>query len=112
MAAVFAARLRRFFAIDESQLRMRVYLHKGLDLGAATAVWSQVTGVPRDQFRAGYRAAADPTIRSAKHEMGCAYLRYTCCRTHQAIMGLVDALLSLPAYSGVAQSAEQLTVNQ
>src|SRR4029077_8014587 len=35
MVAFFSAWLRRFFTIDESRLRMRVYLHEGLDLAAA-----------------------------------------------------------------------------
>ena len=63
MVAFFCAWLRRFFVIDESRLRVRVYLHEGLDLDAAERHWSDVTGVPRTQFRAPYRAVADPTIR-------------------------------------------------
>jgi AcrR family transcriptional regulator len=100
MMAFFAAWLRRFFAIDESRLRARVYLHQGLDLDAATLFWSKVTGLPVTQFGGGYRAEADPSIRTTKHEFGCAYLRYTCSFTHRAIMGLVTALLSCPADPG------------
>ena len=113
MMGFFAAWLRRFFSIDESRLRMRVYLHEGLDLDAAMEFWSSITGVELAQFRRGYQAKADTTIRRNKHEYGCAYLRYTCSHTHRSIMGLVAALLSLPMeQSGVAQSEEQLTVNQ
>jgi transcriptional regulator with XRE-family HTH domain len=97
MMAFFAAWLRRFFPIDESRLRVRIYLHEGLDLDAATAMWSEVTGVPPGQFREGYRASPDPTIRTNKHEFGCAYLRYCSSRTHRSIMGLVAALLSWPS---------------
>jgi hypothetical protein len=43
MVRFFCAWLRTFFAIDESRLRMRVYLHEGLDLDAAEAFWSAVT---------------------------------------------------------------------
>ena len=91
---------------------MRVYLHEGLDLDAAQLHWSQVTGVPLSQFRTGYRAAADPTIRTAKHPYGCAYITYCCTRTHRAIMGLTDALLSSGEQSGVAQPAERSAVNR
>src|SRR6185295_19035947 len=35
MAAFFCAWLRRFLEIEESRLRVRVYLHEGLDLDAA-----------------------------------------------------------------------------
>jgi len=94
MVAFFCRWLRRFFAIDENRLRVRVYLHAGLDLDAAQRHWSTVTGVPLAQFRHGYRAAADPTIRRAKHEHGCVYVRYGCSTTHRKIMGLTRALLS------------------
>ncbi len=107
----FCAWLRRFFDIDESRLRVRVYLHEGLDLDAAEAMWSEVTGVPRSQFGAPYRAKPDPTLRRNKHEFGCAYVRYNSARTHREIMGLVRALLSSASYSGVAQSAARRTVN-
>jgi hypothetical protein len=37
MVRFFCAWLRRHFAIDERRLRIRVYLHQGLDLDAAEA---------------------------------------------------------------------------
>src|SRR3954463_2950996 len=100
MVAFFCAWLRRYFVIDESRLRVRVYLHAGLDLDAAEQFWSQTTGVPRSQFRAPYRAQADPTIRRNKHEHGCAYVGYYCSRTHREVMGLVRALLISGAIPG------------
>jgi hypothetical protein len=93
MVAFHCAWLRRFFVVDESRLRVRVYLHEGLDLDAAERHWSGVTHVPRSQFRAAYRAVADPSIRSAKHEFGCVYVSYNCSLTHRSIMGLIRALL-------------------
>jgi len=101
MMQFFCAWLRHFFIIDESRMRVRVYLHEGLDLDAAERFWSEVTGVPLSQFRAPYRARDDPTIRRNKHEHGCAYVRYSCSRTHREILGLVRALLSSGALSGV-----------
>jgi len=100
MVRFFCAWLRRFFVIDESRLRVSVYLHEGLDLDAAEVFWPQVTAIPRSQFRKSYRAVADPSIRHNKHEHGCAYVIYTCSRTHRAVMGLVRALLSPGAIPG------------
>jgi hypothetical protein len=100
MVHFFCTWLRRFFTIDESRLRVRVYLHEGLDLEAAERHWSEVTDVPREQFRAPYRAKADATIRHNKHEYGCAYIGYACSRTHREIMGLIRALLSSGAIPG------------
>ena len=104
--------LRHFFAIDESRLRARVYLHEGLDLNGAEEYWSVITGIPLEQFRRSYRAVAHGGIRHNKHEHGCAYVRYSCARTRRTIMGLVDALLTSKPYSGVAQLAEHATVNR
>jgi hypothetical protein len=103
MVSFFCSWLRHFFEIDESRLRVRVYLHEGLDLDAAQLHWSKVTGIPRSQFGYSYRAPADPSIRHNKHEFGCVYVRYCCTRTHRRIMGLMRALLSSNTYSGVAQ---------
>jgi hypothetical protein len=100
MVAFFCAWLRRFFEIDESRMRARVYLHEGLDLDAAEEFWSRVSAVPRSQFREPYRARSDATIRHAKHEHGCAYVYYCCSTTHRRIMGLVRALLSSDAIPG------------
>ena len=111
MIRFHCAWLRRFFSIDEHRLRVRVYLHEGLDLDRAQEFWSSVTGVPRSQFRLGYRAPADPTIRHNKHEFGCCYVGYACSQTHRAIMGMIRALLSSRSYSGVAQLAAQGIVN-
>jgi transcriptional regulator with XRE-family HTH domain len=112
MVRFFCTWLRKFFEIDESRLRVNVYLHQGLDLEAAEAFWSNVTNVPRAQFRKPYRAVPDASIRRTKHRYGCVYVRYSCSRTHRAVMGLVRALLSSTCYSGVAQLAAQLAVNE
>jgi hypothetical protein len=91
--AEIAAWLRRFFAIDEARLRVRLYLHEGLDLAAAVALWSDVTGIPPSQFQKPYRAVPDPSIRHVKHVHGCVSIDYSCSTTHRSIMGLVAALL-------------------
>ncbi len=69
LVSFFCVWLRHFFAVDESRLRVRVYLHQGLDLEAAHRFWSEVTGVPLDQFRSPYRAVArDVGLRKNKHQ--------------------------------------------
>jgi hypothetical protein len=100
MVRFFCAWFRRYFDIDESRLRVRVYLHQGLDLDAAEEHWSGVTDVPRSQFIKRYRPAADGNFRKTKHEFGCAYVSYSSSLTHRAVMGLVRALLSNDAIPG------------
>jgi transcriptional regulator with XRE-family HTH domain len=110
MIAFFCDWLRCFFDIDESRLRVRVYLHEGLDIDAAEGHWSAVAQVPRSQFTKSYRPPADPSRRLTKHEFGCAYVIYSCAATHRGIMGLHRALLSSDARSGVAQLVAQRPV--
>ena len=112
MIALFCRWLRYVFDVDESRLRIYLYLHQGLDHEAACDFWSRLTGIRRSQFGRSYRAAADPSIRRSKHPMGCPRVSYSCSATHRAIMGLVTALLSSDFPSGLAQLAEQLTFNQ
>jgi hypothetical protein len=100
MVAFFCSWLRHFFEIDESRLRVRLYLHQGLDLAAATAYWAKVTRIPKSQFGKPYRAVPDPSIRTAKHVHGCVYVGYSCSATHRGIMGLVGALLGDAAVPG------------
>jgi len=93
MVALFCRWLRTFFEIDETRLRVRLYLHEGLDLASAQAHWADVTGIPVTQFVKPYRARADATRRRTKHERGIAGVQYTCSSTHRTVMGLVRALL-------------------
>jgi hypothetical protein len=96
MILFFVTWLRAFFAVDEARLRLRLYLHQGLDLAEATEFWSALIGIPVSQFGAAYRAVPDSSLRSMKHVRGCASVAYSCSRTHRAIMGLVEALLTSP----------------
>ena len=100
MVVLFCTWLRHFYEIDESRLRLTLYLHQGLDLSAAMAYWSGLTGIPQSQFCKPYRAVPDPSIRHAKHVHGCVTVRYSCSATHRSIMGLVGALLGGAAIPG------------
>ena len=91
---------RAHFDVDESKLRVSLYLHQGLDLEAAQTFWAGVTAVPIAQFLKAYRAVPDAGIRLNKHVHGCASVRYYSARTHRAIMGMVRALLCGRAIPG------------
>jgi transcriptional regulator with XRE-family HTH domain len=92
--ANFCLWLRTFFAIDETRLRLRLYLHEGLDLDVAQDFWVALTGIPVEQFHAPYRAVSDRSRSGNRHPMGCPSVTYRCSRTHRTIMGLVHALLT------------------
>jgi hypothetical protein len=93
LVRLFCSWLRHFFDIDESRLRVQLYLHRHLDLDSAVDHWSAVTGIPRSQFIKPYRAVADPTMRHTRHHHGCAHVRYSCSTTHRAVMGLLAGLV-------------------
>jgi hypothetical protein len=93
MVVFFCSWLRHVYEVDESRLRLVLYLHQGLDLSASMAYWSTLTGIPESQFTKPYRAVPDPSIRHARHVHGCVTVGYSCSATHRSIMGLVSALL-------------------
>jgi hypothetical protein len=94
LVRLFCRWLRTFFEVDESRLRVTLYLHDGLDLDAANEVWSDVTAIPISQFYKPWRAVPDATIRHNKHEFGCAHVRYGSRRTLRMINGLLEALVT------------------
>jgi hypothetical protein len=94
LVALFCDWLRTFFEVDESPLRVSLYLHEGLDLEAANAHWASVTRIRVEQFYKPWRAVADASIRHNKHEYGCAHVRYASTRTIRKVQGLLQALVS------------------
>jgi hypothetical protein len=92
LLAVFASWLRSCFDIDEARLRVRVYLHDGLDLDATTSYWSALLQVPAAQFQKPYRAPNDPSRRAAKHVHGCATLVYASSHLHRRVLAMIDAV--------------------
>ena len=94
LVAFYCRWLRRFFEPSESRLRAHVQLHEGLDLSAAEAFWSEVTGIPLTQFTAPQRPKPRESRRFTKQRYGCVYVDYSCSRTHRAVMGLIRALLT------------------
>jgi transcriptional regulator with XRE-family HTH domain len=100
LVVFFLVWLRRYFAVDESRLRVNLYLHEGLDLDAAVEYWSRLTRIPASQFGKPYRAVADPTLRRSKHLMGCPAVVYCSATEHRRVMGLVRALSCPTALPG------------
>jgi hypothetical protein len=100
LIATFVTWLRRFFDIDETRLRMRLYLHDDLDLDAAVSFWSDLTGIPPAQFTKPYRAPAHSTRRRNRHIYGCPAVSYKSAPLHRRVMGMIAAILSTSALPG------------
>ena len=92
--------LRSTFDIDESRLRVTLYLHDGLDLVAATEFWSALLDIPISQFTKPYRALPDSSIRSTKHIYGCPSVRYASSLVLRRVMAMIEAVTLLIADPG------------
>jgi len=97
---VFLTWLRRQFDLDESRLRLRMYLHADLDLGAAQAFWSSLTGIPVAQFDKPYRAAADSTMRTNRHVYGCVGVAVHSRLLQRRVLAMIEAVTSSFANPG------------
>jgi hypothetical protein len=100
LVRLFVTWLRATFDIDESRLRVVLYLHADLDLDQATRYWSDVTAIPPSQFAKPYRAVVDPTMRHNRHIRGCATVKYSCASTHRRVMAMIEAVASAVALPG------------
>jgi hypothetical protein len=107
MVFFFCSWLRHVYEVDESRLRLVLYLHQGLDLSASMAYWSTLTGIPESQFTKPYRAAPDPSIRHAKHVHGCVTVGYSCSATHRSIT--VAARPTAVSWGSSARSSAMLS---
>ena len=89
--------LRTFFDIDESRMRIRLYLHDDLPLERAEAFWSQATAVPVAQFTQAHRPRARHTMRSNRHVHGCCHVIYSSTPMLREIIGMMQALMLVPS---------------
>ena len=99
MISFFCAWLRTFFPIDETRMRVRVYLHDDLPLAPAHTFWSEATGIPESQFHEAYRARSRPTPRTNRHVNGCCHVIYSSTPILREILGMMRALMLVPSSS-------------
>ncbi|HWL43257.1 MAG TPA: hypothetical protein VNQ73_09955 [Ilumatobacter sp.] len=97
---IFLAWLRSEFEIDESKLRIKLYLHADLDVETAIEHWSVLTGIPPSQFNKPYRAVVDDTMRTNRHVFGCASVVYHSRTVHRRVMAMIAAVSSALADPG------------
>ena len=96
----FVGWMRNEFELDETKFRVKLYLHADLDLCAAVLHWSQVLGVPPEQFNKPYRAIVDETLRTNRHVHGCASVVYHSRLMHRRVMARIEAIGSAFADPG------------
>lgn len=72
----FITWLRKYFEINESKLKCRLYLWENLDEKNVKIFWSKKLKIPLTQFTKSYISHSIPKIRKAKHEFGVCRISY------------------------------------
>ena len=78
-----------------SKLRGAIWLHEGLSETKAKNFWSELTGIPKNQFHKTYiaRVKSDSRkIRKNIHQYGVFAIRFSDSSVHRKIMGWIYAL--------------------
>lgn len=68
--------LRKYFEIDEGRLRGRLYIWKDSNEIVAKRFWSELLGIPVEQFTKSYISKSKPKIRKRRHEYGVCRVSY------------------------------------
>ena len=72
----FTAWFRKYFDINESKLKCRLYIWKDLDELKAKEFWSEKLKIPLKQFTKSYISSSIPKIRKRRHEFGVCRVSY------------------------------------
>ena len=72
----FVAWFRKYFDIDETRLKGRLYIWEDLDEEKAKLFWSQLLNIPVLQFTKSYISKSKPKIRKKRHIYGVCRISY------------------------------------
>lgn len=73
---VFLAFLRRVCGVAESRLRALVYCYADQDVDVLTRYWSNLTGIPPEQFTRPFVRRLTPNVSRRKMQWGLVHIRY------------------------------------
>ncbi len=85
----------KYLRVPLKKTRGSIWLHEGLNEKVAKEFWSDLTGIPLDQFHKTYIAKVKPEskkIRKNIHKYGVFSIRFTDAEKHRKIMGWIYAL--------------------
>lgn len=88
---------QEFCSLPLSKLRGAIWIHEGLDKKRAKRFWSNLTGIPENQFHKTYVAKNkinSRKIRKNIHKSGVFAIRFSDSDKQRKIMGWISALLS------------------
>lgn len=83
---------RKFCEVPESKFRGSIWIHDDLDVKEATKFWSELTGIPGNQFHKAYlvkNKANSRKIRKNKHKYGVFSIRVSDAKKQRMILGWI-----------------------
>lgn len=89
--------LVEFAKIPLSRLRGAIWLHENLDEDNAKQYWSNLTGIPLQQFHKTYKSKIkgdSKKVRKNIHEYGIFTIRFSDSEIHRQIIGWIYALFN------------------
>ncbi|HAM42136.1 MAG TPA: hypothetical protein DDX89_08810 [Candidatus Omnitrophica bacterium] len=86
LIALFLTFLRRVCGIAESRLRIHVYAYVDQDINQLKNFWSQITGVPLEQFTKPFVRQLTPNVSRRKMRWGLVNVRYSDTRLLRLIL--------------------------
>lgn len=86
---------KTFSKISLEKFRGSIWLHEGLNEKKAKDYWSNLTGIPKNQFHKTYVAKIkinSKKVRKNIHQYGVFSIRFSDSSTHRKIMGWISAV--------------------
>lgn len=89
--------LTQFANVHKDRLRGAIWLHEGLNEKKAKKFWSELTGIPLQQFTKTYVAKVKTDSRKIRkniHQYGVFAIRFSDSTIHRKIMGWIYAIFN------------------
>lgn len=92
MISVFVNLLRNCYEIDESRLKIALYVHRYHKIGDCKKFWSNTAGVPLSQFYKTYLKKRSSKKRFKKNFMGVCFVYYFDSKIRKELLELCNQL--------------------
>lgn len=92
MILLYMALLRKAYPIEEKKLRMRIHVHYYHDIEKTRLYWSNLTGIPLEQFGKIWLKPRSKTRKFRENFMGLCFVSYLDSTIRKEILGLAYAI--------------------
>lgn len=94
-----------FAKIKPENLRVRIWLHNGLDINESKKYWSELLNIPENQFIKSYISKSTTNYTKNLHNFGICSIIFYDTNAHRRIMSWISAVFNdkMAIYSAIAQ---------